>query len=340
MSILDVFKADGYSVTVLLSFLEKVTHKPMRISQMGLFTDRGIESLTVNVEERSNTLALVPNVARGAPATVVSDARRVLRNLSLAHLPQAGAVMADELQGIRAFGSETVTDQVDAKVQRELQIMVNKIDVTIEWMKIGALKGLILQIDQAGTVSTLYNLFTEFNVVQQTIDMALSTTGTDVPAKARAIIRLIEDDLGAAAYERIHCFCGADLIDALLRHGSVTKYVVNHPAATRWLEDDLRNVQLRIGNVYFEEFRGRVGGVDYIESDEAFAFPVGVPGMWECAFGPANYIETVNTPGKPYYAKQRVMDFDKGIAFESQSNPLPINNRPRAVIKLGLDSAS
>jgi hypothetical protein len=34
------------------------------------------------------------------------------------------------------------------------------------------------------------------------------------------------------------------------------------------------------------------------------------------------------------------MDFDKGVQFESQSNPLPFVTRPRAVIKLGQQHAS
>ena len=339
-NMLDVFNGDGYSLTSLTDTINKLPHKPMRLSDMGLFEEEGVDTLTVEIEEVNGALALVPTVARGAPGTVVVDDKRVLRNLAVPHLPQRGAVMADEVQGIRAFGTTTEKDSIDAKVARELQRMKDKLDVTIEWMKIGALKGLILQIDKAGAVTTLYNLFTEFGVVQQTVDMELSTAGTDVAAKSRAILRATEDELGAATYSRVHVFAGADLMDALIAHPKVEKFVINWNAGARFLEEDLRYVGLRIGNVYFEEYRGRVNGTDYIEADEGYAFPVGVPDMWKTYFAPANYIETVNTMGLPYYAKQKVMDFDKGVDFESQSNVLPICKRPRAVIKLGLDVAS
>ena len=340
MATLDVFKGDGYSVTALTDTINKLPHKPMRLNDMGLFEEEGIDTLTVAIEEMNGALSLVPTVARNAPATVVVDDKRVLRDFRVPHLPQQGAVMADEVQGIRAFGSETERDTIDAKVNRELQRMKDKLDVTIEWMKIGALKGLILQIDQAGNVTTLYNLFTQFNVVQQTVDMDLSTAGTDVAAKSREILRAIEDELGAAAYSRVHVFAGADFMDELIAHPKVEKFVINWNAGARFLEEDLRYVGLRIGNVYFEEYRGRVNGTDYIEADEGYAFPIGVPDMWKTYYAPANYIETVNTTGLPYYSKQKIMDFDKGVHFESQSNPLPINKRPRAVIKLGLDDAS
>jgi hypothetical protein len=45
-------------------------------------------------------------------------------------------------------------------------------------------------------------------------------------------------------------------------------------------------------------------------------------------------VETVNTIGLPYYAKSKVLDFDKGFQLEAQSNALNICTRPRAIIKL------
>jgi hypothetical protein len=45
-------------------------------------------------------------------------------------------------------------------------------------------------------------------------------------------------------------------------------------------------------------------------------------------------METVNTIGLPYYAKQERIPFDKGVQLELQSNPLHICTKPRAIIKL------
>jgi hypothetical protein len=339
-NMLDVFKGGGYDLASLTDTINKLPHKPMRLNDMGLFTEEGIDTLTVNIEEKDGSLALVPVKERGAPGTPVVDDKRVLRALNVPHLPQRGAVMADEVQGVRAFGSETERDVVDAKVNRELQRMKDKLDVTIEWMKIGALKGLILKIDDAGNVSTLYDLFTQFGVAQQTFNMELSDEDTDVADQVRKITRLIEGELGAATYQRIYAFCGADFIDALIQHPSVKQFVVNWQAAQQFLQDDLRYAVVKVGNVLFEEYRGRVNGTDYIEADEAHFFPIGVPDMWRLYYAPANYVETVNTIGLPYYAKQKMMDFEVGVEFQSQSNPLPINKRPRAVIKVGLDNAS
>ena len=56
--------------------------------------------------------------------------------------------------------------------------------------------------------------------------------------------------------------------------------------------------------------------------------------MFTTYYAPADYTETVNTNGLPYYARQMLMDYNKGVEMEFQSNPLCINTRPNAVIKL------
>lgn len=48
---------------------------------------------------------------------------------------------------------------------------------------------------------------------------------------------------------------------------------------------------------------------------------------------PADYMETVNTPGQRLYAKQWKMDNDKGVNLEFQSNVLHYCTRPRVLIR-------
>jgi hypothetical protein len=62
--------------------------------------------------------------------------------------------------------------------------------------------------------------------------------------------------------------------------------------------------------------------------------PSGVSDLFVTNYAPADYMETVNTNGLPYYAKQEVMRMDKGVEIESQSNPISICTRPRSIIKL------
>ena len=88
------------------------------------------------------------------------------------------------------------------------------------------------------------------------------------------------------------------------------------------------------GDITFEELQGNTGGDLALADGEAIAFPLGVPDMFLTRFAPADYLETVRGIGLPYYTKTAPMRMNKGIQLESQSNPLNINTRPDAVIRL------
>ena len=88
------------------------------------------------------------------------------------------------------------------------------------------------------------------------------------------------------------------------------------------------------GGAIFEQYRGQVGGNKFIGDNEAYVIPVGVPDLFIGRFAPANYLETVNTNGLPYYSKMEPLAMNKGMALESQSNPIFLCTRPSAVIKL------
>ena len=84
----------------------------------------------------------------------------------------------------------------------------------------------------------------------------------------------------------------------------------------------------------FEEYRGRVGSVDFTDASKAYFFPVGVPGLFRQYNAPADFVETANTIGLPRYAKQAVdQQFARWVMLHVQSNPLPICTRPRVLIK-------
>jgi hypothetical protein len=71
-------------------------------------------------------------------------------------------------------------------------------------------------------------------------------------------------------------------------------------AYERWLDGAfLRQGQARgsfeYGGIVFEEYRGRVGSVDFTDAAKAHFFPVGVPGLFRQYNAPADFVETANT---------------------------------------------
>ena len=84
------------------------------------------------------------------------------------------------------------------------------------------------------------------------------------------------------------------------------------------------------GGITWMNYRGgqNVG----IDTDKCHLVPSGVPGLFRTVYAPADYIETVNTPGQRLYGKQWEMQNGKGVNLEFQMNALHYCTRPRVLI--------
>lgn len=333
MPTLDVFNQDAFGVRSLTAAILKAPYKPGRLGELKLFGESGITTTLVQIEEVNGQLTLIPTTPRGGvPDTIVGN-RRTLRAFSVPHLAREATIVADQVQGVRAFGQENELQTVQGLVDQRLATLRQMHEVTLEHLRIGALKGQILDAD--GT-TVIYDLFTQFGVTQQTQDFGFSDSTEDVRADCVAVLRKMEDELGGSTYTSARAFCSAGFFDALVDHANVKESFKYQEGTV--LRSDLRR-GFQFGGITFEEYRGSVNGVDFIEDDVAYCFPEGaqtVNGpLFQTWFAPADFEETVNTLGLPIYAKQaRDAEFQRWVKLHSQSNPLPLCLRPRAVVKL------
>ena len=334
MPALDVFNNNAFSMVSLTDAINKLPFVPGRIGQLGIFHEQGVATTTVLIEEKEGSLNLVETTARGAPAVQNAGNKRKARSLTVPHIALEDTILADEVQNLRAFGSESQLEGVQTVVNNRMTEMTQKIDATLEHLRIGAIKGQILDAD--GT-TVLYDLFQEFGVTQHAeidfdLDNASPAAGA-VKKKCHDIRRKIEDELGAQPYDHIHAICGADFFDDLISHGEVST------AYERWMDGlFLRQGQARgsfeYAGIVFEEYRGKAGSIEFNDAAKAHFFPVGVPGLFRQYNAPADFVETVNTIGLPRYAKQAVdQQFQRWVMLHVQSNPLPICTRPKTLIK-------
>jgi hypothetical protein len=327
---LDVFKGDAFSFTNLVAAINRIPFVPTRIGRMGLFSSEGVNTTSVAVEMQAGVLTLVPAAPRGSRGPSKNVEKRTVRDFRTVHLPQSVEVMADEVQGIRVFGSESETETAMALLQKKMAVARRDLDLTHEWQRIGALKGVVLDADG---VTVIYNYFTEFGLAQQTQNFAFSVDATKVRGVCNAVARKIEDKLGGLMMVGgIHAFVGKTFFDALIDHPAVRDTYLGSGQSSE-LRRGLR-MNFEFGDIVFEEYRGSVGGNAFVADDEGYAFPLGVPELFKTFYAPAPYMDTAGTNGLPFYMKGRAMDFDKGLDYEVQSNPLHMNTRPEAVVKL------
>lgn len=326
---LDVFRGDAFSFTELVNAVNKIPFVPTRIGKMGLFNQRGISTLTAAVEMKNGVLTLVKAQPRGSRGAVKDVQKRNVRDFRTVHLPQSVAVMADEVQGIRVFGSQTETQTAMALLTDKMMVPRQDLDLTHEYQRLGAIKGLVLDADGA----TIYNYYTEFGLSQETIDFQLDADTTKVRAKCNELIRGIESKLGGVSFTGVHAFVGKNFFDKLIDHPFVRDTYLGTGSSAE-LRRSAR-MTFEFGDVVFEEYRGAIGATPMVADDDGYAFPTGVPRMFESYYAPADYMETVNTIGLPFYmSAPEFLPFGKGVEYEMQSNPLHMNTRPEAVFKI------
>jgi hypothetical protein len=290
------------------------------------------------IEEKDGILYLVENRPRGTSPQQNQTGKRKARSLVLTHLPTGDRVMADEIQGVREFGSNDQAKAIQNVVNGRFATMSNSLDATLEHLRIGAIKGTILDSDGS---TVIYNLFTEFGVSQETevdfdLDNANPASGI-VRKKCAGIIRAIAVNLGAVPFSGVEALCGDAYFDDLIAHPEVRATYLGQQEAAElrggYVQGGQAYGRVSYGGINFTNYRGRVGTIDYINTDKAHFFPTGVTGLFKTYFGPANYIETVNTLGLPKYAKVSPdMQFQKWVDLEAQSNPLPICTRPKVLM--------
>jgi hypothetical protein len=135
----------------------------------------------------------------------------------------------------------------------------------------------------------------------------------------------------------IHALVSPEFFDALNSHAKVKE------AYERWEDGAALRNDMRAGftfaGITFEEYSGQAtdptGTVRrFIAAGEAHCFPLGTLDTFATYFAPADFNETVNTLGKPMYAKQEPRRFDRGTDLHTQSNPLPMCHRPAVLVKL------
>jgi len=331
MASLDIFHNDAFQLSELTKAIIDIPRVPTRLGNEELFEEYGISKTSMMIERIGSGLKLVPVAPRGGLGQSLGRERRQLVHVSAVHLPQRDTILADEVQNVRAFGSETEMEGVQQLIQRQLQVMKGNIDLTLEHMRVGALKGKVVDADGASVLWDLYDIFG----MQRTkigYDIENPKTTVDLRQKTEDTKRAIQKKLGGKTFGRVRVKCSESWFDKFVSHDKMYKawelyqqgdFARSHPGQG-----------FAFNGIFFEVYHGGTDAGDFFEPDTAWAYPEGVRGMFQIAYAPGDYMDTVNRIGLPYYANQKIMDYNKGVMLEAQSNPIVLNTLPEAVIEL------
>lgn len=325
MAHMDIFNDDAFSLSTLTAAVQNMPYQPGRIERLGLFGEDSINTLSVTIESQDGVLSLVDVTQRGAPSSPIAHASRAIRSFTVPHIALPDYITADQITGVRSFGTESELETVVRVVAQRMQPMRNSIEYTIESHRLMAIKG---QYMNAGGAAV--SLFTEFGVSQQTLGMALTTATTKVRQKIMTMLEYIEDALGGLAFSGVRVLCGKTFWSEMIEHPVVKETYLNSQAANALRADP--RMEFEFGGVVWERYRGT--SAVKVEDDDAYAVPEGVSGLFISRFAPGDFVGAAGTLGQRLYARQWERTDGRGIEIEVQSNPLNLCSRPRAVVKL------
>lgn len=245
------FSNPAFSMANLTAAINLLPNRYGRLESLNLFPVKPVRFRQILIEEKNGVLNLLPTLPVGSPGTVGQRDKRKMRSFVVPHIPHDDVVLPDEVQGLRAFGSETELETVAGVMARHLETMRNKHSITLEHLRMGALKGIILDADG----STLYNLYDEFGIAPKAINFALATDSTNVRQKCVDTLAHIEENLRGEFMTGVRCLCSPEFFEKLIAHPKVEKAYENFQQGAI-LRDDVRT-GFTFGGIVFEEYRGQ-----------------------------------------------------------------------------------
>lgn len=331
---LDIFKNDAFSTRSLSDAINEIKYVPGRLGEMKLFTETSVDTTTVAVETKGQTIIVVPPTPRGGPGTTVGKEGRKLLPMSIPHFEINDAIMAEEVQNVTQFAKPQQLETVSNKIAERQLMHVQSMGVTQEKSRLGAVQGVVIYEDN----STL-DLYSTFGVTKLSdINFSLGTAvDGELRKKCAGVTRQMASVLDGVPFRGIHALCSDDFFDELLKNKEFRSTFEGWSEAKILREAYVGANRssygiVEFGGIVFENYRGSSGlGVE-VPAGECAIFPVGVPGLFRSVAAPADYMDTVNTMGKRLYNHQYRMANNKGVHFDVQMNVIEYCTRPRALM--------
>jgi len=339
MATMDIFEQDAFSTVTLTDAVEEIDYLPSLLRNMNLFEKQPSRTKTIMLEKKGDTLALVPVSERGAPLDQAGKDKRDVRHVNTSRLAKGDVITADELQGIRAFGSETELKQVQEEVAVRIKSLESDIELTEENMMLGAVQGIVVDADGS---TVLHNWFDFWGVSQAAetdwdLDNASPASGVLVK-KCKTVIREMQTK-GKGAFTpatEVVALCGDAFYDDLVAHSEVQGNTITPQEAER-LSNEFGNAYgaIRFGKITWINYRGTDDGSTVaIGTDKVKFFPRNAKGVFKHALAPAEFMPYVNQPGKERYA-MTIPDMKRNafVEVELYTYPLMYCTRPAMLLR-------
>ena len=309
------------------------------INALNIFPSRGIETTVVEIDRLDGKLRVLATKPRGAPGSVAAPEKSKKFFVEVPHIPHLDYITVADLQGQLDGARRLMT--LETKTAQKLAAIRRKHDITREYMRMQALKGVV----KDGDGVTVFDPFTVFGITQKTVDFVLGTAGTDVIAKCEEVMDHIQTNISDDTSTGVEVIVSSEFFNKLVQHAKVEKYWLNSQNGAI-----LANIERqRLGgswgrvfefqNILFREYKGSVpvktGAERLVLANEGHAYPAGTGNSFETVDAPPHHIDAVNArPSDTIFISTEDLEHGEGTEMKSQSNPLPIAKRPEVLVKV------
>lgn len=338
MATMDIFNQNAFGMVELTAAVNKAPYVPQTLGNMNLFAPKRARTKSIAIEEKSGVLSLIQTSPRGSPISERQTEKRNMRNFETVRLARGQTLMAHEIEGVRAFGTESELQMMQneiAEIMNGNTGLRSAIELTHENMRLGAVQGIVLDADG----STLFNWFTEMSVTQPTeIDFDLDNAAPAEGALLKVCDQVVDGMRRAAAGAWQPAtvpvgLCGTAFWRDLIAHKEVRSIYAT--MVQGGMRDGLEGLfgrmqRVEYGGIIFVKYWGTDDGSTVaVNTDKVKFFPMNAPGVFEVAFSPAEFAPFVNTPGQDVYAMiVRDRDREAWVRPEIYSYPLHYCTRP------------
>lgn len=334
------FAYTGYGLTAAINNIPNVYGL---LGAMNVSPGRGTPNTSVRVDVQGGVVKVLPAVARGGAATLAERVSDQAKLIDIPHFPFLDTITPDDIQNMeRVQNGELVGVTVEDELNRRLMETRRPHDQTLEYMRVGALKGLVT--DGAG--KTLLDLYSAFDLTQKVFDLDLDNASADLVGICSAIYNHVTDNLLGEQMQAVHVPCSTDAFNRIVSHPNAEKFWLQQQAATdlanmvRTETGGTRGRRFSFQNLIFVEYHGKVLKADgvtvesLIESETGYAYPSGMTSGWETWFAPAHDIRESNKIGQHIYVSPKELDHGEGIELKTQSNAISCLKKIGATAKI------
>jgi hypothetical protein len=259
------------------------------------------------------------------------------------HVPAESNIYPQQVVGVREFGSDNMYVDIEGVRNRELEKHARYFDVTEEWHRLCAIRGILLQND--GT-TVVQNIFTFFGVTAvAAIDFDLAANDATFQDAINTVHRTIADELTAFSWDGgiVAAVCGNTFFDELTARTDVNAAIVEDQAnraragsadLLSWLRENHVYRQFIYKDILWMNYRGNNNLINnWIATGSAHFFPMGVPGLFRTWYAPSiKYMDTVGTAGRPRFSRAFLDPEGTKIKLYSEMNDLQLCMQPRVLL--------